>query len=238
MKKKLIITGLVAVLAVGCISASAFHGGWMGKNGMSGFKPGAEFKMPEKTEGKEMPKFEMPELTDEQKAEMKAKFLEMLNKRLEQGKITQEQYDEMLTAIENGEMIHPGMPMGKPFGFHKPEDFNPGEKGEKPEFERPELTEEQKAEMKEKPKFEMPEITEKQKAEMQEKFIKDIDKKLKNGEITQEEYDKLTEAIKNGEFAPMGRKPGMGMRGGHGRHFGPGFEKVEKGEKPAKADKE
>ena len=75
-------------------------------------------------------------LTDEQKTEMEAIRTEMqeemkarLAQELTDGKITQEQYDEMIVAIENGEMH--GM-RGCRHGFNG---------------ERPELTDEQKAEM-------------------------------------------------------------------------------------------
>ncbi|MCL2798197.1 MAG: hypothetical protein FWD58_09135 [Firmicutes bacterium] len=74
------------------------------------------------------PKGERFELTDEQKAEMQ----ELLLQDLENGKITQEQYD----AILNGEMPKFG---GVPF-MPNPECF----KGEKPE--RPELTDGQRPE--------------------------------------------------------------------------------------------
>ena len=47
-------------------------------------------------------KREIPELTDEQKAEMKEKFKSELLEKLENGEITQEEYDESISAIENG----------------------------------------------------------------------------------------------------------------------------------------
>jgi hypothetical protein len=69
-------------------------------------------------------KGERPEMTDEQKAEMQAKMQEKLAQALAEGKITQEQYDAMI----NGDMTGFG---GRGHGF----------KGEKPE-----ITDEQKAE--------------------------------------------------------------------------------------------
>jgi uncharacterized membrane protein len=53
------------------------------------------------------PEGERPELTEEQKAEAKAKEQERLDKMLAEGKITQEQYDEKLSAIESGVRINP-----------------------------------------------------------------------------------------------------------------------------------
>ncbi len=52
------------------------------------------------------------ELTDEEKAEMTAKMQERLKQQLADGKITQAQYDEMMKAIENGEM--PRVMRGQP----------------------------------------------------------------------------------------------------------------------------
>ena len=45
------------------------------------------------------------EITAEQKAEMLTRHQEMLTKQLENGNITQEQFDEMTTKIENGEIF-------------------------------------------------------------------------------------------------------------------------------------
>ena len=44
------------------------------------------------------------ELTDEQKAEMTAKMQEKLAQKLADGEITQEQYDEIIAAIQDGKM--------------------------------------------------------------------------------------------------------------------------------------
>lgn len=46
---------------------------------------------------------EMPELTDEQKAQMLEDVKAKLAEKLEAGEITQEQYDEKIAAIEAGD---------------------------------------------------------------------------------------------------------------------------------------
>jgi len=127
-----------------------------------------------------------PELTDEQKAEMEAKRAEMLEEikarlaqELADGKITQEQYDEKIAAIENGKM-------------HGMRGSKPGFKGEKPE-----LTDEQKAEM------------EAKRAEMLEEIKAHLAQELADGKITQEQYDEKLAAIENGEMHGMrGSRPG------------------------------
>ena len=65
------------------------------------------------------PKGERPEITEEQKAEMTAKFKEHIAAKLEKGEITQEKYDEMITAVENGEFkgFGRGFGMGNRGGF-------------------------------------------------------------------------------------------------------------------------
>ncbi|MBE7045891.1 MAG: hypothetical protein E7396_00570 [Ruminococcaceae bacterium] len=107
--------------------------------------------------------------------------------------------------------------------------------------ERKELTEEQKAELKE--KFgERKELTEEEKAQMKEKMEErkaemeakmaekeaerkaKLDEKLANGEITQEQYDKMIE-----------KKPGQGrekMKPGKGKGFGRGKGRCPEMKKP------
>lgn len=84
--------------------------------------------------GKGHGNFKKIEMTEEQKAEFKTKAKENLKARLDEGKITQEEYDAQLAKIENGEFI-PG--------------FGRGNFGKGPQkFEKPEMSDEQKAEMK------------------------------------------------------------------------------------------
>lgn len=97
---------------------------------------------------------ERPELTEEEKAEMKARRDERLAQDLADGKITQEEYDEMINS-----------------------DFQIG-RGNR--GERPELTEEEKAEMK---------------AKRDERLAQD----LADGKITQEEYDERINCEFDGE---------------------------------------
>ena len=54
-----------------------------------------------------------PELTDEQKAEMITKAKAALNQRLAEGNITQEQYDQIITELENGNIKGFGMGWAK-----------------------------------------------------------------------------------------------------------------------------
>ena len=101
MKKKIICTGVLAAMLIGCVSVSAFPGMGMG-NPMKGF--GRPFET--QSENFELPeKPAMPKLTEEQKAEMQTKAIEDLNKQLEEGKITQEEYNDLLTKIENGDFV-------------------------------------------------------------------------------------------------------------------------------------
>ena len=75
---------------------------------------------------------EKPEMTEEQKTEMIEKKKEFLNKMLEEGKITEEEYNKQLENIENGDFHmmggrhRKGMHMGKGrgMGMHK---FRPAE---------------------------------------------------------------------------------------------------------------
>ncbi|MDD2233864.1 MAG: hypothetical protein PHZ11_02230 [Desulfitobacteriaceae bacterium] len=80
----------------------------------------------------DMQKLQRVELTDEQKAEKVAEMKEKLAQNLADGKIIQEQYDEMIAAFENGDFSKFGGMRGDRSGFG----------GKKTE-----LTDEQKAEM-------------------------------------------------------------------------------------------
>ena len=121
-------------------------------------------------------------MTEEEKAERKAKMQEkakeMLAEQLKNGKITQEQYDQQIAKIENGE-----------FEFGKRMNAN-----------RKQLTDDEKAQMK---------------AKMQEQAKERLAEQLKNGKITQEQYDQQIAKIKNGEFEfGRGFGKGRGRRGG------------------------
>ncbi len=54
-----------------------------------------------------------PEFSEEALSQMKEKMTTDLKVKLEEGKITQEQYDEMLKSIENGKPLMPGRIQGK-----------------------------------------------------------------------------------------------------------------------------
>ncbi len=106
-----------------------------------------------------------PKLTDEQKAEMKAKRLEALkenlDKRVAEGKLTQEQADEIYANAEEGKF---------PFGKREP------------------LTEEQKAEMK---------------AKRLETLKENLDKRVAEGKLTQEQADEIYAKAEEGKFPPV-----------------------------------
>ena len=122
------------------------------------------------------------ELTEEQIAERAEHMRERLDQRLADGRITQEDYDERLAAIESGEF---------PMSGRRSRDRGEGR-------ERPELTEEQKAE---------------RIAQMKEK----LEQRLADGSITQEEFDEKTAALESGEYPFSGR----GKRGGGNKDEAP-----------------
>jgi len=107
-------------------------------------------------------------LTDDQKEQLANEAEEKLSKDLADGKISQEQYDKITDAMNNGEMP----------SFGK---FGKDSIGE--------MTDEQKAELKD-----------------------NMAKKLADGKISQDDYDKWIEAIDNGEM-PFYKKFGRGGRG-------------------------
>ena len=142
-----------------------------------------------------MKKMQRPQLTEEQKAEMKAKFMEKFDADKD-GQIS----DAEKEAIK-AEFAKRG-PKGPKFGKKGPR--RPGCCGKKgPKGQRPQLTEEQKAEMK--AKFEA------RKAERKAKFMEKFDTD-KDGKIS----DAEKEAIK-AEFAKRGPK---GPRRPHGPRCG------------------
>lgn len=158
------------------------------------------------------------ELTEEQKAELSARRAEMLDEKLAAGEITQEQYDEIIAAIESGDFIGNWANRGK-IG---------------------ELTEEQKAEIAEKrnefaengrfggiwgKRGNAEELTEEQKAELAEKWSGVSENGRFGGmwvnrgnakELTDEQKteiaEKQAEAAANGNFG--------GFRGGMRGNFG------------------
>jgi uncharacterized membrane protein len=118
------------------------------------------------------------ELTEEQKAEMQSKMKERFAQLLADGKITQEQYDQAMSDIAEGKT--PEMP-GR----------DRDESGEK---NRPEMTEEQKA-------------------EMQSKMKEKLAQLLADGNITQEQYDQALNDIAEGKNPEIS---GIGRGGFHG----------------------
>ncbi|MEA4832087.1 MAG: hypothetical protein VB118_05670 [Oscillospiraceae bacterium] len=108
------------------------------------------------------------ELTDEQKAEMIAKAKERLAQSLADGKITQEQYDKAITAIDNGKL--PFLGKGGFFGIAKSE------------------------------------LTDEQKADIIAKAKERLAQSLADGKITQEQYDKAIAAIDNGKLPMQNRQ--------------------------------
>lgn len=151
--------------------------------------------------------------TDEQKAQFVADAKEKLEQALSDGKITQEQYDACIAAIENGEM--PFAMNGKGFGFK----FGRGADGE------------QWANM-EDMRSKMDEImskwdalTDEQKSEIygfndQKAAIDNqiIDKYIEFGIIDSETAASLKENIETykNDTRTSGKMPGMGGRGGRG----------------------
>ena len=172
MKKlnKTVTILLDAAISVGCVTVSAA--------GMA-FRKG-KFPFGKRKPGIEMTENKKFEITDEQKAEMLNKHKEMLKERLDKGEITQEEYDEQLKAAEEGKF----------FGFG-------GRMGKREMPEKPEMTDEQKAEMLEKHK----------------EMLKD---RLDKGDITQEEYDEQLKMAEEGTYKappfmhgkPGGKRPG------------------------------
>ena len=108
---------------------------------------------------------EKTEMTEEEKAERVEKIKACLAAKLEAGEITQEKYDEAIAAIESG-------------------DYKFGRKGMNRE---------------------KPEMTEEEKAERLEKIKSCLAAKLEAGEITQEKYDEAIAAIESG-YCKFGRK--------------------------------
>lgn len=126
-----------------------------------------------------------PLMTDEQKAEMQLKMEERLAQALADGKITQEQYDSMLDGSFEGRMMHK-------FGGR-------GFKGGKPD------------------------LTDEQKAEMQSKMEERLAQALADGKITQEQYDSMLDGSCEGRMmhkfggfcgGMMHKFGGRGFKGG------------------------
>lgn len=176
------------------------------------------------------------ELTEEQKADMLAKYKERLDSQVSEGKLTQAEADERYAAAVSGDF-------GRMFG--------PGQKGDK--GERPELTDEQKANMLAKYKErlatqvtegtitqaqadeyyaaaeagdfskvrglkgelgEKPELTDEQKAQMLAKYKERLAAQVTAGKITQAEADELYAAAESGDFSKMFGHGGPVRNGG------------------------
>jgi beta-N-acetylglucosaminidase len=112
-------------------------------------------------------KKEKPELTEEQKANLLAKYKERLATQVTEGKITQAEADKLYAAAEAGEFSNA---------------FGHGPKGEK--NEKPELTEEQKA-------------------NLLAKYKERLTTQVTEGKITQAEADELYAAAEAGDFSKM-----------------------------------
>ncbi len=141
---------------------------------------------------------EKPELTEEQKAEMVENAKAKLDEKLASGELTQEQYDEIIAKVESGDLRGFG---GKRHGFmgELPEDAVKAERVQKPE------------------------LTEEQKAEMVENAKAKLDEKLASGELTQEQYDEIIAKIESGDLRGFGgKRHGFGFKGcGKGRGQAP-----------------
>ena len=193
-KRNTIIAVAMALLLAGGTTAGAMGFGGM-MNGMGFMNHNQVHTETEKVD-----------MTEEQKAEMLEKAKEQLASLLEEGKITQEQYDEQLAKLESGEMPVPlfgNMGNGKGFGFG-----NFGKNFGSKEFEAPEI----------------PEMTEEQKAEMLEKAKEQLASLLEEGKITQEQYDEQLAKLESDEmpvplFGNMGNGKGFGF-GNFGKDFG------------------
>ena len=103
-------------------------------------------------------KLQKIEITEDQKAEMKATFEAKLKEDVANGKLTQEQADEMLAKFGEGNM---------PMKGKAPMNRGRGPQGQKPEF------------------------TEEQKAEMKAKFEEKLKAEVESGKITQEQADEM-----------------------------------------------
>ena len=114
-------------------------------------------------------------------------FREFLSTMLEEGKITQEEYDAQIAKIES---VKTGPGFG--FGRYRANGFGRGNNFEK------------------KRNFEKKELTEEEKAQLQNKHKEKLAKMLEEGKITQEQYDEQLKKIENGEFVPgFGRGNGF-----------------------------
>ena len=130
---------------------------------------------------------EKTELTEEEKAQMLEDMKAKLAEKLEEGKITQEQYDEKIAAIESGDF----KPMGR--GFDK---MN-GQPSEKPE-----LTEEEKVQMLEDMKAKLAEKLEEGKI-TQEQYDERI------AAIESGDFKPMNNAPKSGRKAFKGENPAL-----------------------------
>jgi uncharacterized membrane protein len=138
-----------------------------------------------------------PLMTEEQKAEMQSKMEERLAQALADGKITQEQYDSILDGSCEGRMMHR---FGSFCGGMMHKFGGRGFKSEKPD------------------------LTDEQKAEMQSKMEERLAQALADGKITQEQYDSILDGTCEGKMCKFGDFCGGMMHKFGGRGF--------KGEKP------
>jgi uncharacterized membrane protein len=111
------------------------------------------------------------ELTEEQIAERVENARERLQQRLNDGRITQEEFNDRIAAIDSGE--YPSSDRSRRGGSRERSG------------ERTELTEEQRAQ---------------RHAERLENAIERLEQKLADGNITQEEYNEKLAALESGEY--------------------------------------
>lgn len=143
------------------------------------------------------------ELTEEEITELKTKREEALKKALEEGKITQEEYDEMINcSLNDGKFKFKGLGLGR-----EKRELTEEEKAElktkrdaylKEALDDGKITEEEYNSLKNAPieagrgriGREKRELTEEEKAELKTKREEALKKALEEGRITQDEYDK------------------------------------------------
>ena len=160
------------------------------------------------------------ELTEEQKAERLEKMKERLAEDLADGKITQEQYDQMLSSMESGEfhMNRGGGKMEELTDEQKEEMLTKMKERLAEELAEGKITQDQYDESIadiEAGNFpaggrhgdgeERPEMTDEQKAERLTEMKEKLAEELAEGKITQDQYDEMISNMENGTMPMRGR---------------------------------
>jgi|GEM_PF-5522333 len=114
-----------------------------------------------------------PELTDEQKAAQLEKIQTELDQKVTDGDLTQDEADEIYAACEDGDMSSYFEAVGRQGG--------PGAPGET--------------------RGTAPEMTDEQKADMLEKIQAELDQKVEEGDLTQDEADEIYAACEDGDMS-------------------------------------